>query len=454
MAGPLRVGIIGLGHLHPRTYMPHFEATSATTVVAASDPIESLREGFESDFGVRTYADWRKLLAAEALDLAYLFLPHDECPAAAVACAKRKIHVVVEKPVANTAARAERIVRACQQNRVLFSTPYLWRYHPVCREMKRIVDSGVLGRIVGCEGRCAAGGLHRYVEGHASWMLERKKSGGGPMVNLGVHWIDLFRWLLAGEISEVIAKNVHVNEKYDIEDNSFAICTFQNGAVLSLDVSYTVPDSYPHGRDLYLARVRPASAAPVRVAAGHAALHDVAPRAAVALAGYGTRLEDDLVTVTDRRTGRAFAYRVAVERREAGARHEAADSRGEHDAGDEHPEDRQRELLEDGIDLRERPRDLQRQVLLERHGQHAVAGAPGRDVGEERGRPSGGDVGRRLIDRKGIDLGHRPAQDAALAVHELHEHVELRAGDIGPRRRRADDHARRDRAHLGRAVRE
>ena len=253
MAGPLRVGIIGLGHLHPRTYMPHFEATSATTVVAASDPIESLREGFESDFGVRTYADWRKLLAAEALDLAYLFLPHDECPAAAVACAKRKIHVVVEKPVANTAARAERIVRACRQNRVLFSTPYLWRYHPVCREMKRIVDSGVLGRIVGCEGRCAAGGLHRYVEGHASWMLERKKSGGGPMVNLGVHWIDLFRWLLAGEISEVIAKNVHVNEKYDIEDNSFAICTFQNGAVLSLDVSYTVPDSYPHGRDLYLA---------------------------------------------------------------------------------------------------------------------------------------------------------------------------------------------------------
>ena len=71
------------------------------------------------------------------------------------------------------------------------------------------------------------------------------------------------------------------------------------------------------GRDLYLARVRPASAAPVRVAAGHAALHDVAPRAAVAVAGYRARLEGDLVTVTDSRTGRACAYRVAVERREA-----------------------------------------------------------------------------------------------------------------------------------------
>ena len=253
MSKPLAVGIIGLGHLHPRTYMPHFEATPSTQVVAASDPIEVLREGFGNDFGVRTYAHWRKLLAAEKLDLAYIFLPHDECPAAAVACAKRKIHVVVEKPVANTAARAKRIVDACKANRVLFSTPYLWRYHPVCREMKRIVDSGVLGRVVGCEGRCAAGGVHRYVEGHASWMLVRKKSGGGPMYNLGVHWIDLFRWLLASEISQVMGKNVHVNEQYDVEDNSFAICTFQTGAVLALDISYTVPDSYPYGRDLYLA---------------------------------------------------------------------------------------------------------------------------------------------------------------------------------------------------------
>jgi predicted dehydrogenase len=253
MTKVLKVGIVGLAHLHPRTYMPHFEATPTTQVVAASDPTAILREGFERDFGVPTYPHWKKMLSGEDLDLAYIFLPHDECPAAAIACAQRKIHVVVEKPVANRAARARKVVEACRENRVLLSTPYLWRYHAVCREMKRIVDSGVLGRIVGCEGRCAAGGVHRYLEAHAGWMLVRKKSGGGPMVNLGVHWIDLFRWLLGSEIAQVAAKNVHVNQQFDVEDNSFALCTFQNGAVLSLDISYTVPDSYPFGRDLYLA---------------------------------------------------------------------------------------------------------------------------------------------------------------------------------------------------------
>jgi predicted dehydrogenase len=105
---------------------------------------------------------------------------------------------------------------------------------------------------VGCEGRCAAGGLHRYIQGHSAWMLDREKSGGGPMYNLGVHWIDLFRWLLKAEVTEVIGKNVHVNKAYNIEDNSFAIATFAGGATLALDISYTVPDSYPYGRDLYL----------------------------------------------------------------------------------------------------------------------------------------------------------------------------------------------------------
>jgi len=161
--------------------------------------------------------------------------------------------VVVEKPVANTAQGAREIVEACRRSGVLFSTPYVWRYHPVCREMKKFIASGVLGRIVSCEGRCAAGGLHRYIDGHAPWMLERTKSGGGPMFNLGVHWIDLYRWLLGSEIAAVIGKNVHVNRQYDIEDNSLAICTFENGATLALDISYTVPDSYPFGRDLYLA---------------------------------------------------------------------------------------------------------------------------------------------------------------------------------------------------------
>ncbi|MFC1672104.1 Gfo/Idh/MocA family protein, partial [Planctomycetota bacterium] len=136
---------------------------------------------------------------------------------------------------------------------VKLTTGYCWRLHPTAVEIKRIVRSGVLGNIVGGEGRCAAGRLQRYLDGHSEWMLKREISGGGPMYNLGVHWIDLFRWILEDEVCEASGRNAKVNTEFNIEDNSFAHLRFSRGAIIALDISYTVPDSFPHGRDLYIA---------------------------------------------------------------------------------------------------------------------------------------------------------------------------------------------------------
>ena len=252
-SNPLSIGILGLGHLHPRAYMTLFGALPKTSVVAAADPEPTLLAGFVKDFSVRGYADWRELVAKEKIDLAMIFLPHADCPAAAAACAERGVNVVVEKPMAAGVEGVRLMIAAARRAGVILSTPYVWRYHPVALHMKKLIAEGITGRVVGCEGRCAAGRLSRYIDGHAGWMLEKARSGGGPMFNLGVHWIDLYRWLLDDEVVEVIGKNIRINQQYDIEDNSFALLTFSHGTVLALDISYTVPDSYPYGRDLYLA---------------------------------------------------------------------------------------------------------------------------------------------------------------------------------------------------------
>jgi predicted dehydrogenase len=232
--------------------MPVLQAVDDFRVTAVAESEATLLDEFAREFSVTPYRDWREMLRCESLDLAILFLPHAECPEAACACAERGVHILVEKPMAASAAGVRRMIEAARRARVTLATPYVWRYHPVALEMRRCVREGILGRIVGCEGRCAAGRLERYPAGHAGWMLVKALSGGGPMYNLGVHWIDLYRWLLEDEVAEVIGRNVKVNEQYDIEDNSFALLTFSRGAVLALDISYTVPDSYPAGRDLYL----------------------------------------------------------------------------------------------------------------------------------------------------------------------------------------------------------
>ncbi|HQL61694.1 MAG TPA: Gfo/Idh/MocA family oxidoreductase, partial [bacterium] len=181
----LSVGIIGLQHLHPRSYMPLFKAVEETEVVCVAESDVQLREAFTDDFGVRGYSSWTEMLEKESLDLAAIFLPHVDCPDAAVACAEKGIHLLIEKPIAANRAGAEKIVAAAEKADVKLSVPYVWRYHPVAREMKSLIDRRVLGRIVGCEGRCAAGKVQRYIDGHAGWMLEKAKSGGGPMYNLG-----------------------------------------------------------------------------------------------------------------------------------------------------------------------------------------------------------------------------------------------------------------------------
>jgi len=249
---PLKVAIIGLGHLHPRSYMALFKTVPEVRVTSVMEPDAPLRNLFCKDFGITGYDNLQSLLKAERPDIAAIFLPHVDCPAAAEACAAAGCHLMVEKPMAASRAGAERIVAAAKKHRVRLTTGYCWRLHPVTREIQHLIHSGAIGRVVGGEGRCAAGRLTRYLEGKAPWILEKAKSGGGPMVNLGVHWIDLCRMVLDDEVVGVSGCNVKVNTSYDVEDNSFAQLRFSKGAVVALDISYTVPDAFPFGRDLYL----------------------------------------------------------------------------------------------------------------------------------------------------------------------------------------------------------
>ena len=250
---PLKVALVGLRHLHPRSYLPLFAQVAGVKVAAVVEADRPLRDAVAAEFGLAGYSKIGEMLEREKPDIAAIFLPHAECPGAAVRCLEWGAHVMVEKPMAATAEGAGLIVAAARRTGLALTTGYCWRFHPVAREIRRLVAGGAIGRVIGGDGRCAAGRLDRYLEGGCSWMLERAVSGGGPLFNLGVHWIDLFRWILQDEVTEVSGRNVKVNAQFDVEDNCHAHLQFSGGAVVALDISYTVPDRFPNGRDLYVA---------------------------------------------------------------------------------------------------------------------------------------------------------------------------------------------------------
>ncbi len=250
----LKVAIIGLQHLHPVSYLPHLIASGLELTAIADDDSELLKKR-ETEFpkNVTYYTDYKKLLDTEKLDIAFIFSPHYLCPEVAEYAAKKKINLVVEKPVAATYEGCLKIQKACETSGIIASVPYAWRFHAATKTIKKMIEFGYLGEIKALEGRCIAGRIDRYVDGNSPWMLEKQKSGGGPMWNLGVHWIDLFRYLMGFPKAErVYAEYSNISKNVDIEENSFGIVKFGNGSVATLNVGYSSPASFPYGRDLHI----------------------------------------------------------------------------------------------------------------------------------------------------------------------------------------------------------
>ncbi|MDA0746097.1 MAG: Gfo/Idh/MocA family oxidoreductase [bacterium] len=249
----LGVGIIGLHHLHSVDYIPHFKAIPGTEVRAIAEADSTYLDRVCGETGIKGYRDYTELLARDDIGLVVIFLPHAECPEAVEKAAAAGKHVIVEKPMANTSDGIRRMIRAAKKGGVLLSPPYCWRAHPASRKIKRLIDEGVLGEVIALEGRCAAGSPQRYFENDISpWLNQKAIAGGGPMHNLGVHWIDLFRWMLKDEVAQATGMVSHKQHNLDIEDNSFGILRFEGGAMATLDISYSVPKAFPAGRDLFI----------------------------------------------------------------------------------------------------------------------------------------------------------------------------------------------------------
>ena len=251
---PLGLGIIGLHHQHPRWYYPLWNNLPEYIPVAIADDDKPFLDSENDFFKLKTYTDYHDLLAREDIDVVLIFLPHSRMPEAFEAAAASGKHVILEKPCAADVDGVKQIADTARRYpNIIISAPYCWRTHPVSERIHSLIQTGTIGRITAVEGRLNAGTAQRYIRDNAPWML-KSSEGGGPMWNLGVHWIDYFRWITGQEIIEVsgVTSGPHGDLVRDIEDNAQALISFEDGAVGMLDISYSLSEDYPGKRDIYV----------------------------------------------------------------------------------------------------------------------------------------------------------------------------------------------------------
>jgi predicted dehydrogenase len=238
---PLRVGLLGCGGIGAR----HATATQALAgelkLVACSGRDETKIAAFAQRFAAKPYTHFRRMIDEEALDLLIVALPPGAHGGEVEAAAAKGIHLLVEKPIALTLARAQAMTAAARKTGVVAACGFMYRFGEAVERWDRAAAAGETGRVGLFTGQFHCNALH------AEWWRERARSGG-QMVEQLIHIVDLARHQL-GMPQVVYARTANFFhqkvERYDSDDVSAIILGYDDGRIGVLNATNgAVPEKW------------------------------------------------------------------------------------------------------------------------------------------------------------------------------------------------------------------
>ena len=232
----IKWGIIGCGDVADHKIGPAFNRVKDSELVA----VMRRNAGKAKDFARRHkvpkyYSDVDALLRDDEINAVYIATPHYLHAEHTVKAAEYGKHVLCEKPMAITIQECQKMINACETNKVKLMIAYYQRLQPAHQKIRELISQGAIGKIIMCK---AQTGIWRYP---ADWFGKKELSGGGVLMEVGTHIIDLLRFLL-GEIVEVSAYTDVLLFGCSVEDTSSLIVRFEDGVHGSMSFSYAVPD--------------------------------------------------------------------------------------------------------------------------------------------------------------------------------------------------------------------
>ncbi|MGA2030574.1 MAG: Gfo/Idh/MocA family oxidoreductase, partial [Verrucomicrobiota bacterium] len=227
------MGIIGAGRIGARRAEVLSRAAGAR-LVAVADVNAGRAEILARAHGSRAYAEPEAVFGARDVQAVIVATPHQWLAPVTKAALEAGKHVLCEKPLARTPEEAAGLVAAATQSKRALKTGFNHRYHPAIAEAHRLAREGRIGRLLVMRCRYGHGGRAGYEH---EWRADRN-SGGGELLDQGVHALDLFRWF-GGEFTEVSAMISSAYWPIDVEDNAFCVLRSPEGVVASLHASWT-----------------------------------------------------------------------------------------------------------------------------------------------------------------------------------------------------------------------
>ena len=250
----LKVGIIGNGGIANCHASGYKALGDRVEIVACCDIVEEKAKAFAEKYDIPNYyTDCKDMLAKEDIDVISVCTWNSAHAPCTIAALDAGCHVICEKPMAMSAAEAEEMKAAAEKNGKLLMVGFVRRQGDDARDAKALVDNGELGEVYYAKAtylrRCGYPG---------GWFGNKELSGGGPLIDLGVHLIDLSIWLMGNPTPVSVSGNTFskfsdndlsdsansdFGDKkaegiFDVEDLAMGMIRFDNGAILQIEFSW------------------------------------------------------------------------------------------------------------------------------------------------------------------------------------------------------------------------
>jgi len=243
VARKVSLGVVGLGM--GRHHLREFAACPRAEVVAICDIDRDRLRNAQQEFGVEhAFTSYSKMLQLPGLHAVSVVTPNYLHMSQTIAALRAGLHVMCEKPLAMNFAQAQRMVAEARRRRRILMMHYNGRFCQEAFFLKRYIEQGGLGRIYFAKaGYVRRRGIPRL----GSWFTQKAQAGGGALIDIGVHALDLALWMmgypkpvevLGGVYAEFGPSLASPSKPFDVDDLGCGLIRFANGAMLFLEASW------------------------------------------------------------------------------------------------------------------------------------------------------------------------------------------------------------------------
>jgi predicted dehydrogenase len=233
----MRIAFIGVSHWHAPLYYRPAARLAGVRIVAVSDPNLPVAESAGQELEARAFTDYRDLIVEVRPDFVFAFGRHCDMAAIALTLVDEGLPFLIEKPGGLNFREVASIRDRVAAKGVYAGTGFNFRVSDLYKKIQATIDDN---RVTHASFRYIAGGPYRYREAGCPWMLDPKLSGGGSTINLGIHFVDMFRAFTGSKPREVSSLMGSFTWNLPIEDYSSVILRSAS-SVGTIETGYTYP---------------------------------------------------------------------------------------------------------------------------------------------------------------------------------------------------------------------